>query len=105
LLRDSGNALPDADQEVLRTSGAVGDICQRFFDASGDPVRSPVDERVVGITPDQLRRIPRRVAIAGGVRKHPAIRAALLGGWVNVLITDLDEAERLIADAAPTASQ
>ncbi len=101
LLRESGNALPDADQELLRTAGAVGDICQRFFDAQGDPVRSPVDERVVGITPDQLRRIPRRVAVAGGARKHSAIRAALLGGWVNVLITDLDEAERLMADATP----
>jgi len=27
----------------------------------------------------------------------------LLGGWINVLITDLDEAQRLISDAPPVA--
>ncbi|MCV2394204.1 sugar-binding transcriptional regulator [Actinotalea sp. M2MS4P-6] len=99
LLRESGNALPDDDQGILRAAGAVGDICQRFFDAAGEPVLSAVDERVVGISADALRRVPRRVGVAGGPRKHSAVRAALLGGWVNVLITDLDEAERLLADA------
>ncbi len=99
LLRESGNALLESDQEILREAGAVGDICQRFFDASGQPVRSAVDDRVVGITYDQLLRVGRRIGVAGGPRKHPAIRAALLGGWVNVLVTDLDEAERLVADA------
>ena len=33
LLRRSGNAIAEADQEALRTLGAVGDICLRFFDA------------------------------------------------------------------------
>ncbi len=99
LLRESGNALPDSDQEALRAAGAVGDICQRFFDAGGEPVATGVDERVVGIAADALRRIERRIGVAGGLRKHSAIRAALLGDWVNVLITDVDEAERLVADA------
>jgi DNA-binding transcriptional regulator LsrR (DeoR family) len=43
---------------------------------------------VVGIDADTLRLIPRRIGIAGGESKHTAIRAALSGGWVNVLITD-----------------
>ena len=98
LLRESGNALADSDQAVLRDAGAVGDICLRFFDAEGKAVQSAVDDRVISIGPDQLRGIARRVAVAGGGRKHSAIRAALLGGWVNVLITDLDEAQRLLED-------
>ena len=102
LLRESGNALAAADQAVLREAGAVGDICLRFFDAAGAPVRSAVDDRVIGIDPDALRRVPRRVGVAGGTRKHSAIRAALLGDWVNVLITDVDEARRLL-DEAPDA--
>jgi DNA-binding transcriptional regulator LsrR (DeoR family) len=96
LLRQSGNALAEDDQAVLRGAGAVGDVCLRFFDAEGVPVQSAVDDRVIGITLDQLRSVPRRVAVAGGLRKHAAIRAALLGGWVNVLITDVDEAQRLL---------
>ncbi len=99
LLRESGNAIAAADQELLRAAGAVGDICLRFFDEHGEPVLSSLDERVIGIDATQLRGIPRRVGVAGGVRKHSAIRAALLGGWVNVLITDRAEAENLIAEA------
>ncbi len=101
LLRESGNAMAAADQELLRAAGAVGDICLRFFDEEGRPVRSSLDERVIGIDPTQLRGIARRVGVAGGDRKHSAIRAALLGGWINVLITDRAEAERLVADAGP----
>jgi DNA-binding transcriptional regulator LsrR (DeoR family) len=99
LLRESGNALAERDQEQLLAAGAVGDICLRFFDAHGTPVRSEVDERVVGIDFGQLRQVPRRVAVAGGARKHSAIRAALRGGWITVLVTDRAEAERLVAEA------
>ncbi len=100
LLRQSGNALVQDDQDVLRVAGAVGDICLRFFDVDGTPVRTAIDDRVIGIDLDQLRGIPRRVAVAGGATKHLAIRAALRGGWVNVLITDLDEAHRLVQEAS-----
>jgi DNA-binding transcriptional regulator LsrR (DeoR family) len=97
LLRESGNALPDADEDLLRALGAVGDICLRFFDADGRALRSAVDDRVIGISAEGLRDVPRRIAAAGGARKHAAILAALRGGWVNVLITDVDEAQRLLA--------
>jgi DNA-binding transcriptional regulator LsrR (DeoR family) len=100
LLRESGNALAVRDQDALRDAGAVGDICLRFFDAAGDVVDTDVDDRVIGIRPDQLRAVRRRVGVAGGARKHSAIRAALLGGWLNVLVTDLDEARRLLEEPA-----
>lgn len=97
LLRRSGNAIAEADQEALRTLGAVGDICLRFFDAAGQHVDSGLDGRVIGIDPETLLAVPRRVGVAGGPRKHSAIRAAVLGGWVNVLVTDVDTAEALLA--------
>ena len=96
LLRASGNAVDPADQDDLLAAGAVGDVCQRYFDAAGVPIRSDLDDRVVGIDADTLRRIPRRIGIAGGDSKHAAIRAALTGGWVNVLLTDTRTAESLL---------
>jgi DNA-binding transcriptional regulator LsrR (DeoR family) len=99
LLRESGNALSEADRKMLKKNGAVGDVCLRFYDAEGRAIESSVDDRVMGITHDALLRIPRRVGVAGGSGKHAAIRGAMLGGWINVLITDLDEAERLIKSA------
>jgi DNA-binding transcriptional regulator LsrR (DeoR family) len=100
LLRDSGNAIAEPEQQTLRGLRAVGDICLRFFDERGEPVSSALDGRVLGIPADLLREIPRRVAVAGGRRKFAAIRAALRGGWLNVLITDLGVARRLMEDPA-----
>jgi len=96
LLRESGNAIPSDAQADLRTLGAVGDVCLRFFDARGRETTSAHGGRVIGIPPDVLRNVPRRVGVAGGARKHLAIRAAVLGGWVNVLVTDTDTARSLL---------
>jgi DNA-binding transcriptional regulator LsrR (DeoR family) len=98
LLRASGNAIAEEDQAQLRGLGAVGDICLRFFDSGGAHVDSPLDSRVVGIAADTLRSVPRRVAVAGGDRKFTAIRAALRGGWLSALVTDLGVARRLAAE-------
>ncbi len=97
LLRQSGNGIPADDQEELRRLGAIGDVCLRFFDGEGAPVDSSIDERVVGIPAEVLRAVPRRIGVAGGVRKHSSIRAALAGGWLNVLITDTGTARALLA--------
>ena len=101
LLRASGNSISAEDEVALRTAGAVGDVCMRFFDDTGQPVVTSLDDRIVGIDADTLRRIPRRIGIAGGTRKRLAIQAALLGGWVNTLITDQATAE-FLRDEAPS---
>ncbi len=101
LLRQSGNALTEDEQDQLRGAGAVGDVCLRFFDANGSPVKTPLDQRVMSITPADLRQVPRRVGVAGGASKYKAIRAALRGGWVNILVTDLDTARALAEEAEP----
>ena len=38
---------------------------------------------------------PARVGVAGGARKFEAIRGAMRGKWIDVLITDLGTAQRL----------
>lgn len=96
LLAQSGNAIPADDQAELLALGAVGDVCLRFFDSQGDPVHSQIHSRVVGIPYEQLLGVPRRIGVAGGVRKYTAIRGALSGGWVNVLITDTGTARALL---------
>jgi DNA-binding transcriptional regulator LsrR (DeoR family) len=100
LLRASGNAVDPAEQDKLIAAGAVGDVCQRYFDAAGVHLHSDLDDRVTGIDADTLRRIPRRIGIAGGESKHAALRAALTGGWVNVLLTDTSSAEALLRESA-----
>ena len=97
LLAASGNVLLPRELDTLRRKGAVGDVCLRFFDAEGEPIRSDLDERVIGMSLEQLREVKRTIGIAGARRKHEAILGALRGRWVNVLITDRATAERLVA--------
>lgn len=102
LLRESGNAISAAEQDELRNLGAVGDICMRFFDSEGRPIDSELDERVLGISAAEFIAIPRRVGVAGGQRKWSSIRAALVGGWLNVLVTDLHTARWLASTSGTT---
>ncbi|MDR2374772.1 MAG: sugar-binding transcriptional regulator, partial [Bifidobacteriaceae bacterium] len=96
LALESGNAFPPEAISELRSAGAVGDICFRFFDTEGRLVPSKLNESVVGISPDALKAAPRRIGVAGGGGKAPAILGALRGHWINVLITDLATAHALL---------
>ena len=97
LLASSGNVFSPAELKTVRAAGGVGDIGLRYLRADGDPVGSPLDERVIGIELEQLKRVPRAIGVAGGPSKTTAVRAALLGGWINCLITDRHTADRLLA--------
>lgn len=96
VLASSGNVFSAEELETLSERGAVGDICLRFFDESGTPITSGFDDRVIGMTLEELKLVRRTVGIAGGKRKHAAIKGALEGNWVNVLITDKSSAEYLL---------
>lgn len=101
LLSSSGNVFSVEEREELMREGAVGDICFRFFDEQGEGVRSSLMQRVIGIEAASLKAVSRVVGVAGGRKKIPAILAALRGGWINVLITDLRAAESLLNTAEP----
>lgn len=93
-MRDVTVLTQDDVDEVTR-KGAVGDVALRFLDAQGRPVRSDLDKRVIGIGLGYLEKIPRVVGVAGGGNKIEAIKAALLGRLIDVLITDQATAEAL----------
>jgi DNA-binding transcriptional regulator LsrR (DeoR family) len=85
------------DLERLQELGAVGDIALRYLDKDGNPLGLEIDERIIGLTIEQIRKIPRVIGIAGGTAKHRMIQAALRGKILDVLITDLSTAEALLA--------
>jgi DNA-binding transcriptional regulator LsrR (DeoR family) len=95
LIRD-GTIMSAADLERMVSLGAVGDIALRYFDQSGQPVCSELDQRVIGITLEELKKVDRVVGVAGGRNKLAAIRGALLGKNINVLITDQHTATELL---------
>jgi DNA-binding transcriptional regulator LsrR (DeoR family) len=96
ILVSSGNFFSAEERAQLQQQGAVGDICFRFFDKAGKPVRSPLNNRVMGIDLETLQQVDRVVGIAGGAGKVDAILGALLGRHINVLITDVNTAKKLL---------
>ncbi|NYJ11027.1 DNA-binding transcriptional regulator LsrR (DeoR family) [Rhizobium leguminosarum] len=50
LLARSGNIFSNRELADLAEAGAVGDVSLRFFDKNGKPVKTPMDDRVVGLT-------------------------------------------------------
>lgn len=78
----------------LEAKGAVGDICGRFFDIAGLPVE--VSAGVIGITLEQLKSIPKVIAIAGGLEKTRALLGALRGGFIKILVTDISTARAIL---------
>jgi DNA-binding transcriptional regulator LsrR (DeoR family) len=97
-LLSSGNTLTPSEVAELKARGVVGDIALQFFDAAGAKVDHPINSRIVGTDLQRINVIGRVIGVAGGAGKVKAIRAALRGGLVNVLVTDDKTAERLLAE-------
>lgn len=96
MLAQSGNIFSETELKELSNRGAVAEMSQRFLDAEGKQVILPLNERVIGMSLEQLREVPRVVALAGGQAKTQAIDATLKSGVINILVTDKFTAERLV---------
>jgi deoxyribonucleoside regulator len=88
--------LSEEDLAELRRRGAVGYLCARYLDLDGRPVSTPFDRRTIGLTLEDIRRIPCLIAVAGGTVKAPAILAALRSGLIDILITDKGAATEVL---------
>jgi DNA-binding transcriptional regulator LsrR (DeoR family) len=75
-------------QQQMEDSGAVGDICARFYDIQGRPITGVGWKEQLGIGLEQLRRLDHVVGIAGSPVKADAILGALRGEYIDVLVTD-----------------
>ena len=89
----------------LRQLGVVGEINYQPFDAAGQIVDRPelraLARRILSVEGDRLQALSHRadrhvVAIAGGRAKLDAVRGALAGRFMNVLVTDDDVAAALL---------
>src|SRR2546428_717474 len=89
----------------LRQLGVVGEINYQPFDAEGRIVDHPelrvLMHRVLSVEGSRLQALSHRpdrhvVAIAGGRPKLDAVRGALAGRFMNVLVTDEDLAGTLL---------
>jgi len=89
--------LAESERKELVERGAVGDMCLQFYDKDGNTDQFGFyNDRVAAMRLEDIRRIPSKIGIAGGVRKADAVVGAIRGGYVNILITDTELARHLI---------
>ena len=88
--------LTSAELSSLERAGAVGDILCHFVDANGEIVDHPVNDRVLAVGLDDLRKAHRIVIASGGWQKVTIMQAAVNALKPAVVITDETVAERLV---------
>jgi len=90
----------------LRALGVVGEVNYHPFDRDGQLIDRkelrPLTQRVLAVPPSRLRELSGQygklvIAVAGGPDKHEAILGAMRGRFANVLVTDEETAEALLA--------
>ncbi len=83
-----GGFLNAEDLAMLAAAGAVGDIGGHIFTRDGGLYDKQYDDRIIGVTLDDLKHIATTIVVAAGLEKTEAILGALRTGAVTVLVTD-----------------
>lgn len=86
----------DDDVAAYAASGAVGDMIGQWFGRRGEIIDGPVSGRAVTLGLDALRALPNVVGVAAGEDKIDAIRGAIAGRYLDVLVTDEPTAQALL---------
>ena len=83
--------------EKFARDGMAGDIALHFFDEDGATEKfRAFNDRVAGMPVEMMNIVRNRIGIAGGENRAEAIRGAIKGGFINMLITNIDAAEKLL---------
>ncbi|GDX41441.1 DNA-binding protein [Armatimonadota bacterium] len=93
------------DMARLREAGAVGDILGYFFDIHGRPIGPGMSDRAISVSGDDLRAIPCVIAVVSESEKNVALLGALRAGLLNVLITSVGNARRLLEADEPVLNE
>lgn len=91
----SANYLDETDLAELARSRVVGDVCTVMLREDGTWRDIAFNDRASGITPAELRGIPKRICVVSGVTKAAPVLGALRAGVMTDLVVD-DETARAV---------
>ena len=85
-----------SEHDELVAHGCVGDVMCHFFDAEGRPVPHPVNERIMSIGLEAVRKAGHLVLASGGAIRAKAILASIRNLGCNTLVTDEAAARQIL---------
>ncbi len=92
-----GPGLDHADAAALAAAGAVAALGPVPVSAAGAPVVSAPGERTIGLSGEQLARIPFVLAVGVGPDAGAALAAVAAGDLVHAVVTDTATAREVLA--------
>lgn len=87
-------ALTQEDIESLTRTEAVASVCTSYLNAEGKIIETSLSKRSIGQTLNDIKK-SKTIACAIGDSKIVSIKAALLSGYIDVLMTDINTAKQL----------
>lgn len=89
----------------IKERAIVGDVVSRFYNIEGDHIENILDERLIGITGDKLRKCTYRIGIAESKDKVNALIGALRGRYINILVTTEETAKDILESVTGDKSE
>lgn len=96
------DGLDDVERRRIAAHGVCGEACGVLVDAEGRVLTEPLADRLIAIDHEQLRSIPRVIALATGAARATAVLAIARSGLIDVLVTDVGVARRLLGEDPAT---
>ena len=77
----------------------MGDINSNFFDANGQKVDNEINKSIVGVTLENIRKMPQVMTIVDDIRRTNIAKIAIETNLINILVTT-DKIAQALLDAA-----
>ena len=84
------------DRAMLPGLGVMAEFLGHLVHDRGQVANFALNQRLVALRPDEIRRCGRVVAVAAGEDKVGPVRSVLRGGYVSMLVTDEDTASTIL---------
>jgi DNA-binding transcriptional regulator LsrR (DeoR family) len=94
------DAFNEAERDAIARLGVRAEMAGVFLGDDGRPVETELDSRMIVTPGSALAKIPCVIAVAYGVAKTAAVRAAIRGRMIHGLITHTSLARALLSQAS-----
>jgi DNA-binding transcriptional regulator LsrR (DeoR family) len=92
-------ALTEQERREIYDLGVRSELSGVQIDGEGNPVITPLTDRLIGIDARQLHAVPDVIAVAYGTAKVDAVHAGIRGGFITSVVTHAAMASGLLQRA------
>ncbi len=89
------SGLSKEEIEILKSEGAIANICCSYINKDGKIIDTSIANNILGHSISDLKK-SKKIAIAMGDEKLEAIKSVLKGEYIDVFITSLDTAKKIM---------